>query len=156
MTFVKSLFLSVAVVGLAGAVQAGDIVIKDPYARVSTKMSKSGAAFMEIENAGDAGDRLIGARSDVSAVTELHTHIEGDGGVMRMVEVKQGFAVPAHGKALLARGGDHVMLMGLKHPLKQGDVVHLTLIFQNAGEVAVEVPVDNTRQGPMAKMKMSN
>jgi copper(I)-binding protein len=110
MAFVKSLLLSCAVVGLAGAVQAGGIVIKYPYARVSTQMSKSGAAFMEIENSGDTADRLI----------------------------------------------VHVMLMGLKHPLKQGDVVHLTLTFQTAGAVAVDVPVDNTRKGPMARMKMDD
>lgn len=156
MAFVKSLLLSCAVVGLAGAVQAGGIVIKDPYARVSTQMSKSGAAFMEIENSGDTADRLIGVRTDAAAVAELHTHEEGAGGVMRMIEVKGGIPVPAHGVALLARGGDHVMLMGLKHPLKQGDVVHLTLTFQTAGAVAVDVPVDNTRKGPMAPMKMGD
>ncbi|GHE04837.1 hypothetical protein U879_02210 [Defluviimonas sp. 20V17] len=156
MTFVKSLLLAGAIVGLAGAVQAGAIVIKAPYARVSTPMSKSAAAFMEIENSGADADRLIGVTADVSAVAELHTHEESAGGVMRMVEVKGGILVPAHGSSLLARGGDHVMLMGLKHPLKQGDVVHLTLSFQRAGAVEVDVPVDNTRQGPMAPMKMGD
>lgn len=154
MTFVKSLLLVGAIIGLAGSVQAGAIEIKAPYVRVSTPMSKSAAAFMEIENAAPDADRLVGVKADVSAVAELHTHEAAPGGVMRMVAVKGGIAVPAHGTALLARGGDHVMLMGLKHPLKQGDLVHLTLSFQRAGTIEVDAPVDNTRQGPMAPKKM--
>ena len=156
MSALKPIMLAAAFALAAAAAHAGDIVIKAPYARVSTPMSKSGAAFFEIENKGAVADRLIGVQSDAAAVTQLHTHEAGAGGVMRMVEVKGGIAVPAHGTAMLARGGDHVMLMGLKAPLKQGDVIHLTLEFQKAGKVRVDVPVDNSRKGPMAKMKMTD
>ncbi|WP_102225038.1 copper chaperone PCu(A)C [Acidimangrovimonas sediminis] len=128
---------------------AGEIIVTDAYARVSTPMSKSGAAFMEIRNAATTPDRLVGATADAAAVTELHTHKEGANGVMSMLRV-DAIAVPADGVAMLARGGDHLMLMGLKHPLKQGDVVHVTLEFEHAGKVAVDVPVDLERKGPMA------
>ena len=132
---------------------AGDITVKDPYARVSSAISKSGAAFMEIDNSGATPDRLISVTSDAAKVAELHTHVEGANGVMMMRAVPEGFPVAAHGKHMLARGGDHVMLMGLTKPLKEGDVIHITLTFEKAGKITVEVPVDNTREGPIAKMK---
>lgn len=130
---------------------AGDITVVDAYARVSTPMSKSGAAFMQIDNAGATPDRLVSAASDSAKVAELHTHIEGANGVMMMRAVPEGFAIPAHGTHMLARGGDHVMLMGLTRSLKQGDVIHLTLTFEKAGKVEVTLPVDNAREGSMAK-----
>ena len=138
-------FLTAAAVAFAMPAFAGDISIKDPYARVSTMMSKSGAAFMVIENTGDTDDRVIGAASDVAERVELHTHIADANGVMQMVEVKEGFPVPAHGEHVLKRGSDHVMFMGLTRPLSDGDIVHVVLTLEKAGEVAVDIPVDLKR-----------
>ena len=118
----------------------------DPYARASTMMSQSGAAFMVLRNHGDSDCRVVGARSDVAQRVELHTHIEDDQGVMRMVEVEGGFALPAGGEHALERGGDHVMFLGLNRPLEQGDVIALTLIFEDGAEANLDVPVDNERQ----------
>ena len=123
---------------------AGDIVVKDAYARVSTAVSKSGAAFMVIENTGTTPDRLIGASTDVADLAELHTHEAGANGVMKMHAI-DAIVVPANGAATLARGGDHVMLRGLKHVLKQGDAFMLTLTFEKAGKGEVEVPVNLKR-----------
>jgi len=64
---------------------------------------------------------------------------------MRMVEVEEGFAVPAGGMHALKRGGDHVMFMGLTRPMEQGDTVNVTLIFEKAGRIEVEIPVDLER-----------
>lgn len=128
-----------------------EIKIDDPYARASTMMSKSGAAFMIIENTGDEDDRLVSASSDVAKRVELHTHIADDQGVMKMVEVEEGFPVPAHGNHALARGGDHVMFMGLNRPLAHGDMVTVTLTFEKAGDMTVEIPVDLERK-PMHGM----
>lgn len=125
---------------------AADIHIHDPFARVSSIMAQSGAAFMMIENRGDSDDRLMAARSDVAARVELHTHVEDDQGVIRMIEVAEGFAIPAGGGHGLYRGGDHVMFMGLTRQLAHGDVVEVTLVFENAGEIVIEVPVDLERQ----------
>lgn len=122
------------------------IMIEDAYARVSSPNAKTGAIFFEIENHGNADDRLIDVKSDVAARVELHTHKEGDNGVMQMLHVTEGFVIPAEGHHELKRGGDHVMLMGLHHGLKDGDTVPLTLIFEQAGEVSVEVSVDLNRQ----------
>jgi copper(I)-binding protein len=123
---------------------AADIVIDDPYARAAGAMARSGAAFMEITNTGPEDDRLIGATSDVSDRVELHTHIM-DGDVMRMVEVEEGFAIPAGESVLLERGGAHVMFLGLNRALATGDEVEVTLTFEGAGEVTVTIPVDNDR-----------
>lgn len=117
--------------------------IADAYARAS---AASGAVFLVIENHQTVDDRLIAASTDVAARTELHTHKEDTNGVMQMLEVTEGFVVPAGGSHALQRGGDHVMLMGLKAPLDTGDVVTLTLTFERAGVVVVEVPVDNDRK----------
>jgi len=138
---------------------AGDIAIEDPYARVSTAMSKSGAAFMTIVNSGETDDRLVGAASDVADRVELHTHVQDANGVMSMVEVEEGFPVPAHGRHELRRGGDHVMFLGLTRPLQDGDDVTLTLVFEKAGEMTIDLPVDLGRGaagGLGGGMKMGN
>ena len=124
---------------------ANDISVEDAFARASRPGAPTGAMFMTIHNAGDASDRLISAASPVAKLVELHTHIE-EGGVMKMRQVEGGFEIPAGGMHALARGGDHVMLMGLTQSLENGDTVPLTLIFENAGEMALEVTVDNDRE----------
>jgi len=145
MSLKSSLLAGAALLAFALPAVAGDISIEDPYARASTMMSKSGAAFMTIVNSGTTDDRLVKAASDVADKVELHTHIADGNGVMRMVEVEDGFPVPAGGTHVLERGGDHVMFLGLTRPLEQGDSVEVTLTFEQAGEMVVEVPVDLTR-----------
>ncbi len=144
----KSLFVaaSAAFFSIAAAPMAfaADITVKDAYLRVSGAMAKTAAAFMTIENAG-ADDRLIDAHSDLSQRVELHTHKQDANGVMQMLHVEEGFAIPAGGSHALERGADHVMFLGLNSVPAEGDVVTLTLTFEKAGEVTVEVPVDNTR-----------
>ena len=121
------------------------LTIRDAHARAASAAARSGAAFMVIENHRDIDDRLIEARSDVAERVELHTHLQDTQGVMRMVEVKDGFPIPAGGEHALARGGDHVMFLGLTRPLNDGDMVTLTLVFETSGELVVEIPVNNSR-----------
>lgn len=136
---------AIALAALPAAAMDG-IVVKDAYARSSGAMAASGAAFMLIENHTGVDDRLIGATSDVAQRTELHTHREDDMGVMRMIHVEEGFALPAGGTIEMRRGGHHVMFLGLSDPFEQGAAVTLTLEFETAGDVTVEVPVDLERQ----------
>lgn len=132
---------------------AEGIEIQDPYARASGMSAIAGAAFFTIHNGTETDDRLIAASSDVAARVELHTHIEQDG-VMRMVEVEEGFPIPAGGDHALARGGDHVMFMGIKEPFEQGKIITVTLTFESAGDITVEIPVDLERQeGAMMNMQ---
>lgn len=118
----------------------GDLTVTAPWARASAGMARAGAAFMTIENAG-AGDRLIAASADVSARVELHTHTLSADGVMRMREVEGGIEIDANGQTHLEPGGLHVMFMGLEAPFEEGMRFPLTLTFEQAGDLAVEVEV---------------
>ena len=151
---------------LAGAVALilatpvfADIDVVDAYARAASPTAKAGAAFMVIRNTGSEDDRLIAAASDIAARVELHTHKDMGEGVMKMMHVEEGFAVPAGDMHALARGGDHVMFMGLTRPMAQGDTVTVTLTLEKAGEVVVDIPVDLEREdmgGHGAGMSMGN
>ena len=120
-----------------------EIEIEDPYARASNPMA--GAAFMVIRNTGEADDRLLSVSSEAAKRVELHTHSESDNGIMKMHHVEEGFPIPAGGAYPLERGGDHVMFMGLTEPFEAGDTVSVTLHFEHAGEVALDIPVDLER-----------
>ncbi len=125
---------------------AQEIHILDTYARSSSPTAQTGAAFMLIENIGDADDRLIGATSPASKIVQLHTHRENAEGVMQMVHVEEGFDLRAGETLFLERGGNHIMFMGLTEPFEQGKTVPLTLIFEKSGEITLDIPVDLTRK----------
>lgn len=124
---------------VAHDVKFAGFTIEHPWARASAGPARNSAAFMTIHNSG-AADRLIAAAGDVAARVELHTHMmEGDVMKMRQVEA---IDVPAGGMATLQPGGFHVMLIGLHEPLKEGDRFPLTLTFEKAGEVTLEIAVE--------------
>ncbi len=122
-----------------------DIRIEDPYARVTGPSAKSGAVFLTILNHSTQADRLIAARTDAAKRAELHSHTQDANGVMRMGEVKEGFPIAGMETHVLDRGGNHIMLLGLTRAIKAGDVLTLTLTFENGGDLTIEVPVDNER-----------
>lgn len=158
MSFKSTFLAAAAALSLATVAFAGDtIMVGDPYARSSTSKSTSGAAFMVLKNTGTQDDRLIGARADIAKRVELHTHIEDANGVMQMIHIEGGIPLPAGQEHGLKRGGDHVMFMGLTQALEQGDTISLTLTFEKAGDVTIEVPVDQTRKpGQHGKMHNSD
>ena len=121
------------------------VAIENGYARANGASAKAGAAFLVIKNFTDDDDRLIGATTNVAVKAELHTHTVDANGLTVMGPIEGGLAVPAHSQVELKRGGHHVMMMGLKQPLNQGDVLTLSLMFEKAGEVIVEIPVDLKR-----------
>lgn len=130
----------------AGTAQAQNIAISDAYVRSSTPQATSAAAFMVIENAGAEDDRLIAVSTEAAKLAELHSNSEDAMGVMRMGQIEDGLPVPAGEEAELARGGNHVMLMGLDAPLTQGETVRMILTFERAGEIPVDVAVDHERK----------
>ncbi len=131
---------------------AADITVSDAYVRSSTPTSVTGAAFLTLMNTGSEDDRLIAATSDRATRVELHTHKQDANGVMRMMEVEEGFPVPAGGMHMLKRGGDHIMFMGLNAPLEQDTEIPVTLTFEKAGEIVVMIPVDQTRKADHGAM----
>jgi hypothetical protein len=132
--------LAAATAALAEDFKAGPISIDAPWARPTIGDATSTAAYMKIENGADAADRLLAVKSDAADHVMLHeSRMEGD--VMKMVHVAGGIEIPAHGSAELKPLGLHVMLMGLKEPLKDGETLPLTLVFETQGEVAIAAKV---------------
>jgi copper(I)-binding protein len=146
MSFKSLAFATLTTLVSALPVMAADIMVDDAYARASAMSSKTGAAFMMIHNHGTTDDRLIGAASPAAKMVQLHTHEEDANGVMKMMHVEEGFALPADGMIKMQRGGHHVMFMGITEPFEQGDMIPVTLTFETAGEMEIEVPVDLERQ----------
>ncbi|GAW36593.1 hypothetical protein RA2_03666 [Roseovarius sp. A-2] len=145
MSLKSTLFAALAGLTLAAPAMAQEIHVLDTYARSASPMAKTGAAFMLIENIGDAPDRLIAVKSPAAKKVELHTHREQDG-VMKMMHVEEGFELAAGETLFLQRGGDHVMFMGLTEPFEQGKTIPLTLVFETSGEITLDIPVDLERQ----------
>lgn len=123
----------------AESFKAGPLTIDQPWARPSIGETANSAAYMKLENSGDAADKLLAAKSDVAGHVMIHESRMEDG-VMKMAHVN-GVEVPAHGSAELKPLGLHVMLVGLNHPLKAGETFPMTLVFEKQGEVPITVTV---------------
>lgn len=119
---------------------ARPIAIENAWARATPAGARTGAAYLTIENRGAEADRLTAASSPAAEKVEVH-EMSMTGGIMRMRAVAGGLAVPAHGSVTLKPGGYHLMLTGLKHPLKAGETLAVTLTFAKAGAVAVSAPI---------------
>ena len=136
-------WLALAAVTVAGTAAAADRpAVIDAWARATPPGVTTGAVYLTVSG-GSEPDRLIGARTDAAAAAELHTELS-ENGVLTMKKL-DALSIPAGVRVTLAPGHDHLMLMGLKGPLKPGDTIHLTLTFERAGEVAVTVPVRDAR-----------
>lgn len=126
-------------VASAHEITAGALTIQHPWARATATSAKTGALYLTVRNTGTKADRLLGVSTDAAERCELHlSETSGDVMTMRMVENVE---VPAGGSAAFAPQGAHVMLMGLKAPLKKGSHFAATLHFEKAGDVVVEVKV---------------
>ncbi len=134
-----SLTLAAVFASIPGAL-AGDLTVTQAFARASaTPTAQTGAAYISLENHANEADRLVSASAPVAAMTHIHKSEVVDG-VMKMQSV-EALEIAAHGKLEMKPGGYHIMFMGLKQPLKQGEEIDLTLRFEKAGELTVKVPV---------------
>jgi len=121
--------------------KVGELHIGHPYARSTPPGAKAGGAYLSIDNKGKAADKLLRASSPRAGSVELHT-MSMEGNIMRMrqvpaIEVAPGTVVK------LAPGGLHVMLQDLKQSLSKGDRFPMTLVFERAGEVKVDIVVED-------------
>lgn len=137
-------FCLTAVSAQAHDYNLGDLKIVHPWSRATAPSAPAGIAYMTIDNRG-ASDKLLKATSDVAKAVELHTHIM-DGPIMRMRQV-QDVDIAGGTETKLAPGGLHVMLIGLKAPLKEGTTFPMTLTFEKSGSVTVEVQVQGISSG---------
>ena len=123
----------------AHEITAGALTISHPWSRATAGSAKAGALYLTVANAGAEADRLLGVTAEVAARCELHlSGMNGTVMTMRMVDAVE---VPAGGSASFAPQGAHVMLMGLKAPLKKGSSFPAVLHFEKAGDITVEVTV---------------
>jgi copper(I)-binding protein len=111
--------------------------------------SGTGAAFFTVTNNGAEDDRLVAAASDVAAAVEIHEMAMKDG-TMQMSPLMDGLPIPAGETVVLEPGGYHIMLIGLKQDLKAGETFKMTVTFEKAGEVELEVPIFATKNAATA------
>lgn len=119
----------------------GALKIGHPWSRETGPGQSAGGGFLTITNNGKQADRLISATSPAAEQVQIHT-VSMPGGVMRMRELPGGLEIPAGSSVALKPGGFHIMLIGLKGPLKQGAMVPAELRFQRAGKVKINFEVE--------------
>lgn len=124
----------------AEAVRAGSLVIDTATASATIGRSSTTAAYLTIHNQGGEEDRLVGASSPIAERATLHISLEV-GGMARMRPVTQVDLPTGETVAMTPGGGLHLMLEGLREPLREGATVPLTLRFERAGDVQVEAEV---------------
>ncbi|WP_028057049.1 copper chaperone PCu(A)C [Sphingomonas phyllosphaerae] len=135
-----ALIATLAAPAFAENVRKGSVTVSQPWSRATAPRAAVGAGFLTVRNTGSQPDRLLSAASPRAERVEIHTMTLEDG-VMRMRPLPDGIVLPAGGEATLAPGGDHIMLIGLKAPLKAGERVPATLRFARAGLVRVQFAV---------------
>src|SRR5262249_43096109 len=118
----------------------GSIHITQPWTRATPKGASSGAAYLTVTNSGTAPDRLTCAGTDLAAQCQIHT-MSMENGLMKMRPVEGGLEIKPGETVTLKPGGDHMMFVKLKHPLQIGNAVEVTLQFDKAGAVKIEMPV---------------
>lgn len=121
----------------------GNITIESAYSRAMLPVAKVGGGYLTINNAG-AADRLVGAKSDRAEEVQIH-EMKMTGAVMEMRELDKGIPVPAKSTVKLEPGGYHLMFTNVSRPFKEGETLAVTLIFEKAGPIEVELAV-----GPFA------
>ena len=124
---------------LSACAGPSEITLDDPWARPGFQGDNS-AVYLVIDTSTDQGDGLIGASSDAANMTEIHLSKMDADGTMTM-ERQDLIGIPAGETVALEPGGLHVMLMNLVNDLNVGDKFDLTLEFQRAGDIVVEVEV---------------
>ena len=149
----KSLILSALLALSATPVLAcetftlGDLTIEHAWSRATIGADRPGVFYVEITNNGSTADARIGIATPAAGMPMLHETVVTDG--IASMPHAMSILVPAGQTVEMAPGGYHGMLMGLTATLAEGDIFPVTLTFQNAGEVVVNVEVLSLRaEGP--------
>ncbi len=124
---------------------APPVTITAAWARATPPGVTTAATYLTVTNEG-AGDRLLGASSPAARLVLLHAEVEEHG--MQHMRQLESVEVPAHGYVELAPGQMHLMLVDIAAPLKPDTTIKLTLRFENAGDLTIDVPVRDGRLLP--------
>ncbi|MCV2353408.1 copper chaperone PCu(A)C [Paucibacter sp. B2R-40] len=139
---------------LSVAEATAQVEVSQPWVRATVAQQKATGAFFQLKAKTDA--RLVEVRSSVAGVAEVH-EMAMDGAVMKMRAVPS-LALPAGQTVELKPGGYHVMLMDLKAPIKAGDSVPLTLVFEGADKKreTLEIKAEARQLGSPAAPTMAH
>jgi hypothetical protein len=140
----------------AGALRAqdyklGNIEIQHPNIAAMIPGMSVASGYVKITNIGKDVDRLVKITSDAAATIQIHD-MKMVGEVMKMQELPDGLEIPAGASVELKHGGMHIMLMDLKSPFREGDVVKAKLYFEKAGSIDVEFSVDPAHGAAVHKL----
>jgi uncharacterized protein YcnI len=124
----------------ASIYKLGTLVIEAPWARATPAGAQVAGGYLKIANTGSTPDRLIGGSFPVASAVEIHEMAMADG-VMKMRELDKGLEIPPGQTVELKPGGYHLMLTGLRAPLKEGGSVTGRLVFEKAGALDVELKI---------------
>lgn len=130
------------------------IVVEQPWARATPGGARTGATYLALKNNGDSPDQLVGATTSVAEKVQFHSVVE-ENGVSSMREMPI-IDLPPGSTVTFSPGGMHIMLVGLKQPLKEHQTFQLILTFAKAGKLDVMIPVAKVgamRPGNMGSMK---
>lgn len=112
------------------------LMIKEPIIRATTPSAGATAGYLVIHNHTKTDDRLIAVKADFARKSEIH-EMKLVGDVMKMRQLEGGLLIPAGGMALLEKGGNHLMFMGLNEQIKHEENYEFTLVFEKAGEIKI-------------------
>jgi hypothetical protein len=129
---------------------AAEVKVENAYIRAVPPGQPNSAAFLTLVNNSAKAHSVKSATSPVAATVELHTHTNNNG-VMEMRQVPQ-IDIPANGKTELKPGGLHIMLIGLKQPLKAGEKANVSLQFEDGSNTTVSAAIQEV--SPPAGMGM--
>jgi hypothetical protein len=139
-TLAMLLWIGFPLIASSHGYQAGTIRIVHPWAMptaASITDGDSGMGYLVLRNAGNQPDKLLSAHTEIARKIELHAHGKG-GDIPTMRQVKS-VAIPAGGEVRLEPGGLHLVLMGLKQPLEEGQHFPVVLQFERAGKITVDM-----------------
>jgi len=129
--------------------KAGAIEIDHPWARATPRGASVAAGYFKLTNTGSTPDRLVGGTSEAAGRVEIHEMTMADG-VMRMRPLKDGLELKPGETVELKSSSFHLMMVGLKQQLQQGQRIKGTLIFEKAGPVNIEYVVEGIGGAPGA------
>jgi copper(I)-binding protein len=129
-------------------VTVGDLEITGAFSRATLPNAPVAGGYLTITNHGAADDRLIAVATPVAGTSQIH-EMKMEGDVMKMNELPDGLVIPAGETVALEPGGYHLMFMDLNAPLVEGQSVPVTLTFERAGTVELQLEVGSpAAKGP--------
>src|SRR5580704_4728619 len=122
-----------------GFAMGGPIKVENAFTRPTLGGASVAVGYMILTNTGKTDDWLESVTSDISATSEIH-ETKMENGMMEMRELPKGLALLSGATVAFKPGAYHIMFVGIKHAVKPGDTIRVTLTFEKAGKIEVDFP----------------